>query len=303
MSVQAMTWVLDHAPADLKPQARLVLISIANHADREGSESWPKIATICRETGLGERQVQRWLASLVDDRLVEIEVNAGGSHRLAADRRPNRYTITAMQRGVTDDTPRGDTYDTPGVSSTTPRGVSPTTPPIENRPSEPSDEPPPTPPAGGPESASSVVGCLICGGAGFRVTTSNDGTIETDPCLLDDEHGYVDFADAEQVRRAVEWLGDRHDGFTPDVDAWAGQLAAVPAEAFRRTVKAYGAAAADKPPGSPTDLARYTAVESRRMAESGDPLLLAGPPEEIGPEAAIEEARRQLRERHSGSET
>lgn len=57
MSWQAVTWVLEKSRSELG--TRLVLISIASHANRLGEESWPAIETIAQETRLSIRQVYR----------------------------------------------------------------------------------------------------------------------------------------------------------------------------------------------------------------------------------------------------
>jgi DNA-binding Lrp family transcriptional regulator len=62
MSVQAMSWVFDHSPTTLG--ARLVLLSLANHASSDGGEIWPSQATIAQEARLSERQVRRCLKEL-----------------------------------------------------------------------------------------------------------------------------------------------------------------------------------------------------------------------------------------------
>ena len=56
MSVQAISWVLSHSKSKLG--ARLVLLSIANHARDDGTGAWPSIATISKEAHISERQVQ-----------------------------------------------------------------------------------------------------------------------------------------------------------------------------------------------------------------------------------------------------
>ena len=63
MSVQAMTWVLEFSESRLG--ARHVLISIANHADRTGRNSYPSVRTIARESRLSEREVQYAVPDLV----------------------------------------------------------------------------------------------------------------------------------------------------------------------------------------------------------------------------------------------
>jgi hypothetical protein len=63
MSVQAMSWVLDHSKSRLA--SRLVLLAIANHSNESGQNAWPQVSTIAREAHVGERQVQRSLVELV----------------------------------------------------------------------------------------------------------------------------------------------------------------------------------------------------------------------------------------------
>lgn len=62
MSVQCLTWVLDFSPAINGD--RLVLISLANHADREGGGSYPPVPMIARESRMSDRAVQYALRSL-----------------------------------------------------------------------------------------------------------------------------------------------------------------------------------------------------------------------------------------------
>lgn len=106
MSVQALSWVFEHCPADVPPQPRLVLMSVANHAGPRGENSYPSVATIARETGMNPRQVQRWTAWLVDQGLLAVKVQGAGDARIRADRRPNQYTIVPLAHGVTPTTPR-----------------------------------------------------------------------------------------------------------------------------------------------------------------------------------------------------
>lgn len=61
MSVQAVGWVMEQP---VPPAAKLVLVSIANHADRVGRNAWPSQESIAIESTMGERTVRRhvlWL--------------------------------------------------------------------------------------------------------------------------------------------------------------------------------------------------------------------------------------------------
>lgn len=77
MSVQALAWVLECSEARLG--GRLVLLSIANHADERGDNAWPSVPTIAREARMSERQVRTVLRDLVE--LGELEINEGAGPR------------------------------------------------------------------------------------------------------------------------------------------------------------------------------------------------------------------------------
>lgn len=71
-----MSWVLNESEATLG--SRLVLLSIANHADAKGMNSWPAIPTIAQEARVSERQAQRCIKTLED--LGELKVERGGGY-------------------------------------------------------------------------------------------------------------------------------------------------------------------------------------------------------------------------------
>ena len=93
MSVEAIAWVLNHAPVE-SPVSKLVLVALANHAHPDGSAAFPSVATICRYTCLSERSVRQHLDNLealgiirrCDPRIVAAYI-----HR--ADRRPIGYDL------------------------------------------------------------------------------------------------------------------------------------------------------------------------------------------------------------------
>lgn len=62
MSFQAFTWVLEQSQSTLG--ARLVLLSIASHANRDGKNSWPSVETIAIEARLSRRDVFYCLKTL-----------------------------------------------------------------------------------------------------------------------------------------------------------------------------------------------------------------------------------------------
>jgi hypothetical protein len=96
MSVQALSWVLDHSESTLA--ARHVLISIANHAKKDGTGAWPSIATISREAKVSESSVHRSIIDLQG--LGELSVQVGeGPYGT------NLYTLTKMIRCQDDTVP------------------------------------------------------------------------------------------------------------------------------------------------------------------------------------------------------
>jgi hypothetical protein len=89
MSVQALSWVLDHSEAEYG--ARLVLISIANHCDKNGTGAWPKLETIAEESKLSVREVSRTINILVSLGELSVEKGTGKVGR-------NTYTLSRMNQ-------------------------------------------------------------------------------------------------------------------------------------------------------------------------------------------------------------
>lgn len=114
MSVQAISWVMDDERIT-KGGLRLVLMSIANHADRFGENSWPSIKTIAREANLSERAAQYSVGQLVKLGLIEVDQQGGGHVRMRNDRRPNRYRIIPLSAETLQ--LRGETHCTPSDST------------------------------------------------------------------------------------------------------------------------------------------------------------------------------------------
>lgn len=88
MSVQALSWVLDYSESE--HSARLVLISIANHAKKDGTGAWPSVATIAEESRLSEREVRNSLRDLESLKELSTELNAGPHGT-------NLYSLPKMQ--------------------------------------------------------------------------------------------------------------------------------------------------------------------------------------------------------------
>lgn len=115
---------------DLPTSEKMVLLVIADHADDEGTNSWPSVATIARKASISPRQAQRLIKSLTEAGLLSVEEQAGGHREMRDDRRPNRYTVIldgatsvtsrTVERGDMKQS-RGDTGDANGATPMTPK--------------------------------------------------------------------------------------------------------------------------------------------------------------------------------------
>jgi len=146
MSIEMTAWAL--GVPGIPAAEKLVLIGIASHADRNGDNAWPSIATLAGYANVSERQAKRLVKTLAERGVISIDVQGGGNARTRDDRRPNLYRIETMNGdmrmfdGVTPTTPRderGDTQRADGVTSSAPRGDTAMSPePSLNHPVEPS---------------------------------------------------------------------------------------------------------------------------------------------------------------------
>ncbi len=71
-----MSWVFEHSESTLG--ARLVLLAIAGHADRDGCNSWASVGSLAEEARLSERQTQYALRKLEADGEIR---RAGRTHK------------------------------------------------------------------------------------------------------------------------------------------------------------------------------------------------------------------------------
>src|SRR5690349_3688223 len=62
MSIQAVAWALDQ---DLPARPKLVLVSIANHANHTDGYCWLKVETIAAEASCSERAVYNFIGDLI----------------------------------------------------------------------------------------------------------------------------------------------------------------------------------------------------------------------------------------------
>lgn len=93
MSVQAISWVLEHSRST--NTARCVLISIANHMGGDGS-GWVYVDRICREANCSLNSYHRAVQWAEDNGELERVSHAGGSERVHIRHRPNMFRFPAL---------------------------------------------------------------------------------------------------------------------------------------------------------------------------------------------------------------
>lgn len=103
ISVQAISWVLEQSKSS--GSARLVLISIANHASIDGDSCWPAVRTIAREAHISERAVQYALPQL--EHLQELKIIRGTGRK-----HTHRYFMIGYQKWVQDVHPYSERVQT-----------------------------------------------------------------------------------------------------------------------------------------------------------------------------------------------
>lgn len=98
VSWQAVTWVLEQSKARLG--SRLVLLSIASHANREGKQSYPSVKTICLESRLSRREVQYALRDLEESGELRTMPARGSSNRYAMPEVANWLGAQTLRMGA-----------------------------------------------------------------------------------------------------------------------------------------------------------------------------------------------------------
>jgi hypothetical protein len=93
MSIQAVAWALDQ---DLPGKAKLILVSIANHADHTNGYCWLRTETIAKEASTPERSVYRYLGALVRNGYLRKEQRKGKDGK----QRANDYWIMFQREKV-----------------------------------------------------------------------------------------------------------------------------------------------------------------------------------------------------------
>jgi hypothetical protein len=109
MSLQATAWAiefqdlpLDARTGRISSSAKLVLVALANHADRDGSDCFPAVSTVMDYTGLSERSIQYALRALEDHGTIAKTADplVRSSTIGRVDRRPQSYDLVAFMRGA-----------------------------------------------------------------------------------------------------------------------------------------------------------------------------------------------------------
>ncbi len=102
MSVHVISWVLEHSDARLAD--RLVLLVLSDHAEKDGTRSYPSIETIAHEARVSRRKAQQALRSLeADGRIVKTGSSDSGT---------SEYAVVTG----------GEKFAPPGANSTAERG-------------------------------------------------------------------------------------------------------------------------------------------------------------------------------------
>lgn len=132
MSIQAISWAMEYQdlPVDgrtgrLSSSAKLVLIALANHADRDGSNCFPSIDTICWYTGMSERAVQYTLRQLEEHGTIWKTPNPLVRAAKIDDprKRPQSYDIVPLGAAEQEGKPTAAPKRSRGAKSTQSRGA------------------------------------------------------------------------------------------------------------------------------------------------------------------------------------
>lgn len=96
MGIRLIVEVLDHAPDELTPRERLLLVALAEKASDDTRTCWPGMDTLTRRTGLSPSSVRAILAQLAEHGY-EIRVPAGtdrnGNQTFAHNGRATAYRV------------------------------------------------------------------------------------------------------------------------------------------------------------------------------------------------------------------
>ena len=93
MSVQAISWVLEHSESEGK--TRCVLIAIANQVGGDGS-GWLYVSRILRESRCSLDTYRRAIAWASEHGELERDINQGDAAKAPPNRKPNRFRFLQM---------------------------------------------------------------------------------------------------------------------------------------------------------------------------------------------------------------
>lgn len=133
MSIRLMS---DVWRTNLPTTEKMVLLVIADHANDEGTQSYPSQATIAEKASISIRTVQRAVNTLVDEGYIRMFKHSGGSADCRDDRRPHLYQINIAKLRGDNVTGRQSVADGATLTTSTGRHSRP-----KNHPLEPSKEP------------------------------------------------------------------------------------------------------------------------------------------------------------------
>lgn len=105
MSLQAMSWVLEHSTSC--GTTRCVLMAIANHVSADGS-GWAYVKQVREEANCSEDSYLRAIRWLTDNGELRREVNRGEAKKAAPNRRPNHFVMVGLsdEEAPAEDGPR-----------------------------------------------------------------------------------------------------------------------------------------------------------------------------------------------------
>jgi len=107
LSIEAFRWAKTWG--ELTSAQKFVLLMIADHYNDRWRRSWPSIATLARETSLGESTVKRSIRALREMGLIEVETWFDAS---TGKNMSNRYCLPLYDdRSVASTKPRAGTYN------------------------------------------------------------------------------------------------------------------------------------------------------------------------------------------------
>lgn len=95
MSVQAMAWVIDNS--ERSGSEFVVLLMIANCADKEGRNAYPGITRLAKDARIGVRQAGRVLQKLIKGGDVVQRVKGGGRWASSYDVQMSAEAIAAAR--------------------------------------------------------------------------------------------------------------------------------------------------------------------------------------------------------------